>query len=228
MGGIWATWRFRIAENILLRYPRWPPQQPFWRSSIVSSPEAYAVVCWPLSVPHPCLSVTFSHFRHLHQNRIHLAAMAAILKVFSCYLLPNSKSEGAKTWWKASGQHGDLELLKLFHSGIQDGHHGSCLENLQITSVPEWLSLNDGRHWGDGNSELLKLFCSNVKIKQPSWNSSNYISSNTVSQIALKLEGRHRGNTEIQTLLNCSVPVSKIATMVAILQLFKQHQILNC
>ena len=66
-----------------------------------------------------------------------LAAMAAILKVFNCYLLPNSKSDGAETWWKVSGQHGDLELLKWFHSGVQDGHHGSHLENLQMTSAPE-------------------------------------------------------------------------------------------
>ena len=91
----------------------------------------------------------FSHFSHLHQNRIHhgshgshvesltmMVAMADMLSL-SCYLLPNSKSDGAETWWKASGQHGDLELLKLFHSGIQDGHHGSRLESLQITSAPE-------------------------------------------------------------------------------------------
>ena len=63
------------------------------------------------------------------------AAMAAILKVFSSYLLLNSKSDRAETWWKASGQHGDLELLKWFHSDIQDGHHGSHLENLQIASA---------------------------------------------------------------------------------------------
>ena len=66
-----------------------------------------------------------------------MAAIEAILKVFNCYLLPSSKSDGAKTWWKASGQHGDLDLLKLFHSGIHDGHYGSRLENLQITSAPE-------------------------------------------------------------------------------------------
>ena len=38
---------------------------------------------------------------------------------------------------EGSGQHEDLELLKWFHSDIQDGHHGSHLENLQITSAPE-------------------------------------------------------------------------------------------
>ena len=61
--------------------------------------------------------------------------MAAILKVVNCYLLPNSKSDGAEAWWKALVQHGDLDLLKWFRSDIQDGHHGSHLENLQITSA---------------------------------------------------------------------------------------------
>ena len=36
-----------------------------------------------------------------------------------------------------SGQHGDSELLKWFRSDIQDGHHASHLETLQIISVPE-------------------------------------------------------------------------------------------
>ena len=42
---------------------------------------------------------------------------------------------GAETWWKASEQQGDLELLKWFHSDIQDGHHGSHIENFQNTSA---------------------------------------------------------------------------------------------
>ena len=71
--------------------------------------------------------------------------MSAILKIFKQYLLRSSwKSDGAETWWKASGQHGDLEFLKWFRSDIQDGHHGSHLENLKITSATErlvWLSL---------------------------------------------------------------------------------------
>ena len=36
----------------------------------------------------------------------------------------------------ALGPHGGLELLKSFHSDIQDGHHVSHLENLQTTSPP--------------------------------------------------------------------------------------------
>ena len=64
--------------------------------------------------------------------------------------------------------YGNSELLKLSCSNIQDGHHGSHLENLQIMSASEQLSLIefklDWRYWGvNGNSELLKLFCSNIQ-----------------------------------------------------------------
>ena len=57
-------------------------------------------------------SVTFHIFDISIRIVSMMATMAAILKVISCYLLPNSKLDGAETWWKASGQHGDLELLK--------------------------------------------------------------------------------------------------------------------
>ena len=63
--------------------------------------------------------------------------MAAKAENFSCYLLPNGKSNWTKTWWKALGQHGNLELLMSFRSDIQDGHHGDNLENLQTAYVPE-------------------------------------------------------------------------------------------
>ena len=114
-----------------------------------------------------CLSVTF-HILDISIRIVSMmAAMVAILKVFSCYLLPNSKSDGAETLWKASGQHGDLELLKLFRSGIQDGHHGSRLESLQITSAPKgyvWLSLNlmgsIGVLW---KFRIAKMFSPNVQ-----------------------------------------------------------------
>ena len=56
----------------------------------------------------------FSHFQHHHQNCI----MEAILKVFNSYLLPNSKSDGLETWWKALEQLGNLELLKWFRFDI--------------------------------------------------------------------------------------------------------------
>ena len=115
---------------------------------------SWSLCCGLLTMVHPssiCLSVTF-HILDISIRIISmLAAMAAILKVFSCYL-SNSKSDGAKTWWKAYWQHGDLELLKWFRSGIQNGHHGSRRENLQITSfcsrMVSLIELKlDGRHW---------------------------------------------------------------------------------
>ena len=39
------------------------------------------------------------------------------------------------TWWEASGQHGNLNLLESFRSDIQDGHPGIHLEILQTTSL---------------------------------------------------------------------------------------------
>ena len=75
-----------------------------------------------------CPSATF----HIFDISIRIVS-----NVISCYLLPNHKLDGAKTWWKAWGEHGDLELLKWFHSDIQIGHHGSHLESLQIISAPE-------------------------------------------------------------------------------------------
>ena len=59
-----------------------------------------------------------------------MVTMAAILKVFNCYLLPDRKLNGGETWWKALGQQGDLELLECFCSDSHDGNHGSHLENL--------------------------------------------------------------------------------------------------
>ena len=99
-----------------------------------------------LTVVHPsslCPSVTI----HVFDNSIRtLSIVATILKVFICYLLPNclirsvpmskmaimvailkimkrhplpnGKLDEAETWWKASEQHGDLELLKWFLSDI--------------------------------------------------------------------------------------------------------------
>ena len=66
-----------------------------------------------------------------------MAAMSATLKIFKQPLLPNCKLDWAETWLEASEQHRDSELLKLFHSDIQDGLHGGHLENLQIVSAPE-------------------------------------------------------------------------------------------
>ena len=45
-----------------------------------------------------------------------MAAMSAILKIFKWHLHPNRKSDWAETWWEASEQHRDSELLKLWPS----------------------------------------------------------------------------------------------------------------
>ena len=83
------------------------------------------------------LSATF----HIFDISVRIISMmAAILKVFSSYLLPNRKSDGEETWWQALGQHGDLELLKWISSDIQGGQHGSHLESLQIISDSELLN----------------------------------------------------------------------------------------
>ena len=66
-----------------------------------------------------------------------MATMVPILKVFICYLLLNRKSDGAKTWWKVSGMTWRIRIAEWFGSGMEEGHHGSHLENLQITSAPE-------------------------------------------------------------------------------------------
>ena len=102
------------------------------------------------------------------------------------------------------GRHGDLELLKWFRSDIQDGHHGSHLENLEITYTTEglvWLSLNMmggiGVIWKFRIAKILLFECPRWP---PSWNSSNHISSQTVSKVEQQLDGRHQGEMEIQ---NC-------------------------
>ena len=66
-----------------------------------------------------------------------MAAMAAILKVFNCYLLPNSVGWSGNLV-EGTGADGDLELLKWFPSDVQDGYHGNHLENLPIISAPKW------------------------------------------------------------------------------------------
>ena len=65
-----------------------------------------------------------------------MAAVAAILKFYNQHLL-NRKLDLAETWWEASEWHRDSELLKLFCSAIQNGHHGDHLENLETLSAPK-------------------------------------------------------------------------------------------
>ena len=61
----------------------------------------------------------------------------------------------------------------------------------------------------------------------PSWNSSNDIFSQTISQIEPKLDGRHWSVIDIQNCLNRSVPISKMAAIAIILKFFKLHLLPN-
>ena len=66
-----------------------------------------------------------------------------------------------------------------------------------------------------------------VPIRYPRWPPSNDISSQTLSLIELKLDGRHHSATAIQNCKNRSVSISKMAARAAILKFFKQHLLLN-
>ena len=145
-GGVGETWRFRSAKLVSFWHPRWlshwealgrhgdsellnhfvtismmAPQQSSWRSSFVSLCRGLLIMVCPPSV---CLSEAFH--------------MAAILKVFNFYLLLNcvgwsgNLMEGIGAAWRFR------IMLKWFRSGIQGGHDGSHLKNLQITSAPKW------------------------------------------------------------------------------------------
>ena len=118
--------------------------------------------------------------------------------------ISRTMSDWTETWWEASQWNRDSELLKSFHSNIQDGRHGH-LEILQTTFPPNHKS-DWAKTWWESSqwhrdSELLQLFFSNIQDGQdggwPSWNSSKDISSQTVSQIEPKLDGKHRSDMEI-------------------------------
>ena len=54
--------------------------------------------------------------------------MMIIMKISKQHLLLNGNSDWAKTWWEGLGQHGDLELIKLFCYDIQNSRHGGLLK----------------------------------------------------------------------------------------------------
>ena len=174
--------------------------------------------------------------------------MAAILKFFKRHLLPNGKSDWAKTLWEVSGRHGDSQLLNSFRfdtrwrpswnylndissrtdSQIElklDGRYRDDMENqncsVRFVSISKMaailkffkrhLTQDRKSEWAEtwwevlgrhGDSELLKSFRSDIQDGpwRPSWNYLNDISSLTESRIELTLDGRYRGDMEIQ---NC-------------------------
>ena len=211
MGGIRATWRFRIAKNSLLRYPRWPPQQPSWRCSIVSSPWALLQIslCHRLltMVCHSsvCPSVTFHIFDISIRIVTMIAAVAAILKVFNCYLLPN------KVGWSGNLVEGigawRFKIAKMvpfwyprwppWQSSWKPSNH-ICSRIVSLIELKRWEALACY-----GNTELLKSFCSNIQ-------DGRYLeilqttSPPKQCQTEPKLDGRHRGWHEDSELLKRS------------------------
>ena len=154
MGGFGETRKFRTAKFVPFRHQRWPPRWAALRRHgdsellnhfvTISVMVATAAILKIFSCQHMPWSVdqcpspirmsvnNVSYFRRFHQNHILDSCHGGVLKVFNCYLLPIRKPDGAETWWKALGKHGDIELLKWFRSDIQNGHIGSHLEYLQI------------------------------------------------------------------------------------------------
>ena len=138
---------------------------------------------------------------------------------------PNSWLDWAKTWWEALERHRDWELLKLFRSSIQDGRHGghmaAILKFFKRHLLPN-RRLDWAKTWWEAlelhrDSELLKLFCSNIQDGHHGGHMaailkfSNSISSQTVSLIEPKLDGKHLSYIEIQNCLNHSVWLSMMA-----------------
>ena len=96
-----------------------------------------------------------------------MAITAAIFKFFKQHPLLNHKSDWALTWWEAWEWHSDSELLKSFHSDIQDGWHGGHLEILQRHLLPNH-KLDWAETWWEASerhrdAELLKLFHSDIQ-----------------------------------------------------------------
>ena len=160
--------------------------------------------------------------------------MSTILKIFKQHLLrpswkssificPWTVSRIEWKWWKASGHHGGLELLKWFRSyprwpPWQPSSNHICYWTVSLIELK-----HDGRHWG----VMLKSICSNVQdghhleilqTTSPSKSKSGW------GVTWWEASGWHADSE----LLHCSVSISKMAAMMAILKLFKQCQILNC
>ena len=125
-----------------------------------------------------------------------MAGMAAIFKFFKRHLLSNPKSDWAETWWEASQWH---RVSKLFCFEIHDmATRGGHLEILQTT-----LLLNPWKPYVRKSWNLLggitvtqrfriaKIILFRYPRWWPAWNSSNDISSQSLSQIESKLDGRH-------------------------------------
>ena len=146
-----------------------------------------------------------------------MASTATILKFFKRHLFPNLKSYWVETWWETTGWHS-------FHFDIQDLKR-YLLRDHKSDWAETWWEASE-RH---RDSELFKSFRSAIQaallkvLKSKMAATSNDISSQTVSQIEPKFDGRHGTDTKIQNCVNCSFPISKMTSTAAILKFFKGH-----
>ena len=125
-------------------------------------------------------------------------------------------------------------MLQLFCSDIQDGHHGSYLDNLDIQKCYNCSDIQDGHHGSYlGNKDIQK--CYNIVLfwyprvlpRWPSWQLSRQHGHSEMLKLFCSdirdgnQYGSYLGNMDIQKCYNCSVPIFKMATMwhVRILQM---------
>ena len=100
VGGTGETWR------------RWPPRWPSWNSSNDISQTVMRIKP-KLDLWHQS-GIEIQNCWNCSNPISEMAPKVAILKIFKLHLLPDGKSDWAKTWWEAFGWHGDSELLKTF------------------------------------------------------------------------------------------------------------------
>ena len=153
-----------------------------------------------------------------------MATILTILKIFKRHLLPNRKSNWTKTWWKASEQYRDSELLKSFRSESKMAGMMAILKIFKPCLFRNSKSVWTKTWWEalgwNGHLDLLDSFC--WPLLWPSWKSWNDICYRTISQIKLKLGGRHWEDMETQNCQIRSIPTSKMADTAAILKFFKK------
>ena len=127
--------------------------------------------------------------------------MAAILKIYFSLLLLNRKANWLQTCWEASGWLKDQKELKSCPSEIQDGCHGSHLENLFFASSPEPKGQLTPNLLGSIRVTCRSKIAKIVPIGNPrwppwppSWKSIFCFFSWTERPIDSKLDRKHQGD----------------------------------
>ena len=154
----------------------------------------------PWSVDHapPLIHISvsnFSHFRHLLQN--HLESLQLLSAVEQEVWWRGNLVEGIRAAWRFR----NAKMVPFWYPRWPPWHPSWKSSNYICSKMKVWLSLNMmvgiGMLWKFRIAKMVLFQCPSWP---PSWNSSNHISSQTVSQIEPKFDGRHWGDMEIQ---NC-------------------------